>query len=215
MRTDLAVVGGGIMGCCAALQAAGGGMSVLVLDQGELGGGASGVNAGTLSLQIKRAALMPYALRGREMWERAGEAVGYHRTGGHTLAFTDAEAALLTERMTARRAAGAPIELVSPNRIAVEEPGLGRVVLASWCPLDGFANSSLTGAYYRAHLREAGIPYREHCPVTAVERRDPAGFRLMTPHGTVQAARLLLACGAWLRPTARSRTIAGNPDRRG
>ena len=63
-RYDIAVIGGGIMGCATALRMAEGGMRATVLDQGDLGQGASGVNAGTLSLQIKRVKLMPYALKG-------------------------------------------------------------------------------------------------------------------------------------------------------
>lgn len=201
--TDLAVIGGGIMGCAAGLRAASGGMRVLVLEQGEIGGGASGVNAGTLAIQIKRVRLMPYALRGRALWEQAGAAVGYHQTGGYTLAFTDREATMLTERMAMKRAAGAPIEMISPNRVAAEEPGLSRrVVLASWCALDGYADSSRTGTYYRARLRDAGIPWREGCQVTAIERLDPAGFRLETSQGPVRAARLLLACGGWMKSAA-------------
>jgi glycine/D-amino acid oxidase-like deaminating enzyme len=200
--TDLAVIGGGIMGCEAALRAAEGGLRALVLEQGGLGGGASGVNAGTLALQIKRVKLMPYALRGRELWERAGEAVGYHRTGGWTLAFTEREEQLLLERMALKREAGAPIEIVSPNRVAAEEPGLSRRIrLASWCPLDGYANSSLTGAWYRARLDAAGVPYRQDCRVTAIERLA-RGFRLETSTGEVRAARLLLACGGWMKQAA-------------
>ena len=53
VQYDIAVIGGGIMGCATALRMAEGGMHA-VLDQGDLGQGASGVNAGTLSLQIKR-----------------------------------------------------------------------------------------------------------------------------------------------------------------
>ena len=45
--------------------------------------------------KIKRVALMPYALRGHEWWRRAGDAVGFHRTGGYTLAFNAREQALL------------------------------------------------------------------------------------------------------------------------
>ena len=74
------------------------GMKTIVLDQGDLGQGASGVNAGTLSLQIKRVKLMPYALKGHSEWEAMGEAVGFKKTGGYTLAFTDHEAELLYER---------------------------------------------------------------------------------------------------------------------
>ena len=64
---DIAVIGGGIMGCATALRMAEGDMRAIVLDQGDLGQGASGSNAGTLSLQIKRVKLMPYALKGHHV----------------------------------------------------------------------------------------------------------------------------------------------------
>jgi glycine/D-amino acid oxidase-like deaminating enzyme len=198
-KYDLAVVGGGIMGCGAAIRAAEGGMRVVVLDRGEIGGGASGVNAGTLSLQIKRVRLMPYALRGHALWKAAGEAVGYHETGGFTLAFTDREATLLHERMAMKREAGAPIEMVSLKQVATVEPGVTRsIVAASWCATDGYANSSLSGRYYRARLKQAGIAALEHARVTAIGR-DSSGFTLATGANHVTARRLLLACGGWLR----------------
>lgn len=198
---DLAVVGGGVLGSAAALRCAQGGMKVVVLDKGELGGGASGVNAGTLSLQIKRVKLMPYALRGHALWKAAGEKVGYHEPGGLTLAFNDREAALLEERMALKREAGAPIELIGLDRLRALEPGLSRqVVAASWCAADGFADSSLTGAYYRGRLKAAGVEAREHAPVSAI-RREGDGFELEVRPGAgvvpLRARRLLLACGAW------------------
>ena len=199
---DLVVIGGGIMGCAAALEAASGGMRVAVVDQAELGGGASGVNAGTLSLQIKRVALMPYALAGRALWEQAGSRVGYHRSGGLTLAFNAREAALLHERMALKQQAGAPIELISLNRVYDIEPSLSRrVVAASWCALDGFADSSLTGAYYRACLAEAAITAVEHRSVSAINRVG-SGFHVTIPGGALRAGRVLLACGGWLRAAA-------------
>ena len=194
---DLAVAGGGIMGAAAAIRAAEGGMRVVLLERGDLGGGASGVNAGTLSLQIKRVALMPYALAGHAIWEEAGEAVGFHRTGGYTLAFTAREAALLEERMALKREAGAPIEMIGPNALAAREPGISRaVVTASWCAEDGYANSSLTGAYYRRRLHAAGVEVREQTEVTNVA----PGFALTTPEGDVSARRVLLAGGFGLEP---------------
>ena len=94
---DIAIVGGGIMGCATALRLAEAGMRAVVVERGDLGQGASGVNAGTLSLQIKRVKLIAYALRGHALWAAAGDAVGFRRTGGFTLAFTEREAALLHE----------------------------------------------------------------------------------------------------------------------
>ena len=201
-RYDIAVIGGGIMGCATALRMAEGGMRATVLDQGDLGQGASGVNAGTLSLQIKRVKLMPYALKGYHEWEAMGDAVGFRKTGGYTLAFTERESELLHERQTLKAEAGAPIEFVSNNNIRNAEPNLTqKVISASYCPEDGYANSSLTGQYYRGRLRDQGIPYRERCPVTAIEQ-DGAGFALDTRQGEITASRILMATGAWLKPTA-------------
>ena len=201
-RYDIAVIGGGIMGCATALRMAEGGMRATVLDQGDLGQGASGVNAGTLSLQIKRVKLMPYALKGHHEWKAMGDAVGFRKTGGYTLAFTERESELLHERQTLKAEAGAPIEFVSNNHIRNAEPNLTqKVISASYCPEDGYANSSLTGQYYRGRLRDQGIPYRERCPVTAIAQ-DGTGFALDTPQGEITASRILMATGAWLKPTA-------------
>jgi glycine/D-amino acid oxidase-like deaminating enzyme len=172
------------------------------LDKGDLGQGASGVNAGTLSLQIKRVKLMPYALRGHHEWASMGDAVGFRKTGGYTLAFNDREEALLYERQRLKAEAGAPISFVSTADLREAEPNLShKVKAASYCPEDGYANSSLTGQYFRGRLRDAGVEYSERCGVTGIERGS-AGFLLQTPVGPIHATRILLACGAWLQPVA-------------
>jgi sarcosine oxidase subunit beta len=97
--------------------------------------------------------------------------------------------------------AGAPIEFVSNNQLRNGEPNLTQqVVSASYCAQDGYANSSLTGQYYRGKLRDAGIEYRERCEVSAITRVKE--FMLATPQGAIKATRILLAAGAWLKPLA-------------
>ena len=200
---DLVVVGAGVMGATAALRAAQGGMRVVVVERDGVGSGASGVNAGTLSLQIKRVALMKYALLGHAWWRDAGDAVGFHRTGGYTLAFNAREQALLESRMTLKREAGAPIEFVTPAQVGAREPALtDRIVAASYCAEDGHADSTRTGVHLRALLREASIDVREHTPVCGIDAGD-AGFRVTTGNaGTILARRLLLAAGAWTKSLA-------------
>ena len=196
---DAIVIGGGIMGSSAALRLAAGGMRVALFEAGLLGQGASGVNAGTLSLQIKRVALLPYALEGLSIWQRAGRNVGFRQIGGLTLAFTSAEAEMLTERMTARREAGAPIEILPASRVSEMEPRITRsITLASYCALDSYANASLTGSYYRQLLRDAGVAVYER---TAVDRIDPQSTAVVV-HADgheYSASRALLATGAWTR----------------
>ncbi|MBI1777839.1 MAG: FAD-binding oxidoreductase [Proteobacteria bacterium] len=199
---DAAIVGGGVMGCATALELAAGGMSVAVVERRALGVGASGVNAGTLSLQIKRAALVPYALKGLALWrttsERFGVDVHYRQTGGLTVAFTEAEAEILTQRMGERKAAGVPLEIISGERARAIEPGLSAAVrVASWCAEDGYADSTATGRAYRKALLGAGVTLREGEEVTRIERHD-GSFAIRTPKGSLEARRVVLAGGAWL-----------------
>ncbi len=196
---DAVILGGGVMGSAVALRLAEGGMRVTLFEQRALGAGASGVNAGTLSLQTKRAALMPYAIQGLEIWRRAGERVGFRETGGLTLAFTPEEATYLEERVEERRQAGAPIELIDPERARELEPHLSeRIEAASYCALDGYANASLTGLYYRQLLSEAGVHVREGHPVEAIDCESQR-FRVRAGKEVSVGTRLVLATGAWLK----------------
>ncbi|MBK1661786.1 NAD(P)/FAD-dependent oxidoreductase [Paracraurococcus ruber] len=200
---DCAVIGAGVMGCSTALFLARGGMRVALLDRVAICREASGVNAGTLTMQMTRAALIPYALRAHAMWLRMAE----WADGGHVLAtacpglsvaFTDHEAAMLEERASIRRQAGAPIELVGPDRAREIEPGLSdRVLLAGHCPIDGFATAHLTGRAFGPALRGAGVDLREATPVCGIAQ-VAGGFDLDTAMGPLRAARLVLAGGVWL-----------------
>lgn len=196
---DAIVVGGGVMGAAAALQLAAGGMRIALCEARQLGMGASGVNAGTLSMQTKRVPLIPYALRGYALWKGAGDAVGFKETGSLTLAYSQGEADGLAQRMTARRQAGAPIDLITAAAARALEPNLREgLVAASYCAADGYANSSLTGVYYRGLLRAAGVDVRERTPVRTIVP-DAAGVTVHTPAGPLRASRALLATGAWAK----------------
>ena len=201
---DAAVMGAGVMGCATALFLARGGMRVVLVDRGAICREASGVNAGTLTMQMTRAALIPYALRAHEMWVRmpewcGGGSVLATTCPGLSVAFTDAEAAMLEERARIRRAAGAPIELIDGRAAQAVEPGLADgVKLAGHCPIDGFASAYLTGRAFRPALLEAGVTLMEDTPVRGIADR----FVLDTAAGPVAARRLVLAGGVWLEEMA-------------
>jgi glycine/D-amino acid oxidase-like deaminating enzyme len=201
---DVAVIGAGVMGCSTALFLARAGMKVALLDRGAICREASGVNAGTLTMQMTRAALVPYALRAHEMWLRmpewcAGGDVRAVACPGLSVAFTAQEAAMLEERAHFRRQAGAPIELVSAARAREIEPGLSeQVMLAGHCPIDGFTSAYLTGRAFRPALLEAGVDLREGCAVRGIA----PGFTLDTAAGPFAARRVVLAGGVWLQDMA-------------
>lgn len=204
MTHDLVVIGGGVHGATVALFAARGGMKVALIERDQLCRGASGVNAGTLTMQMTRVALIPYALRAHAMWASArdwlGHDVGVVVCDGLSLAFTAQEEEILTYRAGKRREAGAPIEIVSGARAAEIEPGLSREVrVAGWCKVDGFANAYLTGLAYRRALVEAGVVLHEETAAAGIDRVQ-GSYRVATSAGPIEGQRLVIAGGVWIEP---------------
>ena len=73
---DVAVIGGGIMGCATALNLARGGMRTVLLERRGLCMEASGVNAGTLTHRTGPVSMQPYYTRSIAMWKNAGQWLG-------------------------------------------------------------------------------------------------------------------------------------------
>jgi glycine/D-amino acid oxidase-like deaminating enzyme len=202
-RFDVGVVGAGVMGATTALFLARAGMRVALIDRGELCREASGVNAGTLTLHMTRAALIPYAQAGWRMWmttdQWLGSGVDAVATTGLALAFTDGEADLLERRAAVRREHGADIRVIDRQRALEIEPGLnGNVLKAAYCETDGYASAYLTGRAYRRALAEAGAAIVEQRPITSVEAND-GGFAVRAATGERwDMQRVVLAGGVWL-----------------
>ncbi|MEP6723368.1 MAG: FAD-dependent oxidoreductase [Variovorax sp.] len=203
---DAIVIGGGVMGCSTALHLAQGGMRVALIDRGPLCREASGVNAGTLTLHMTRAALVPYAMRAWRMWMEAEQWLGMGVQATHvpglTLAFTEGECELVELRAKARREYGAPIEVISPERAREIEPGVHPGLLkAGYCEIDGFASAYLTGRAFRHALTRAGVGVLENTLVDAIESGDAGHtvrFTGAAGIGTLRTRRVVLAGGVWI-----------------
>jgi glycine/D-amino acid oxidase-like deaminating enzyme len=201
---DALVIGGGVMGCSTAVHLARGGMRVVLVDRGALCREASGVNAGTLTLHMTRAALVPYAMRAWQMWMDADKWLGMGvlatQAPGLTLAFTEGECELLTLRAQARREQGAPIEIISPERARQIEPGLHPgLLMAGYCEIDGYASAYLTGRAMAHALRNAGVDIFENCPVESIDSGDSGhAVHFAGAQSPLCARRIVLAGGVWI-----------------
>ena len=199
---DLAVLGGGVMGCSVALHVARAGLrTILIEGRGGLCTQASGVNTGHVAVMDGRTYRVPYALRSLDLWQRAGEwlgaDVGFRVRGGLKLAFTEAEADALAASVAEMRAEGATLELVGANRARELEPALsGEVRAAAWSPCDGYANPLRISDGFKAALRRERVEVRLDAPVWRIEAGPP--FRIESGDEPVLARRLLIAAGAWM-----------------
>lgn len=199
---DAVVIGGGIMGCNTALNLARGGMKVAVAERRGLCMAASGVNVGTLTLHTHPVSMVPYHRRSIEMWKNSADwlaDVGVRERGGITVAFTDEEIEMLATELDDRNEAGAPTEIIDTKRIQQIDPAISeRIRFAYYCPLDGYADSNLTGRGFHNAFDQEGVDIRLGHQVSSIEPVGD-GFAVRIGEDTVNARRIVVAAGAWVR----------------
>jgi glycine/D-amino acid oxidase-like deaminating enzyme len=212
---DLAVVGGGFTGLWTALLAKerDPARDVLLLEGRRIGWAASGRNGGFCSASLTHGlangldrfgAEMPTLDRlGRQnLAEMAGTVARYsidcafERTGELVVATADWQLpGLAAAAEAARRLGGDPVLLdAAAVRAEIDSPTyVGGLWDRYGCAMVDPAR--LAWGLRRACL-DAGVRIHEHSPVTQLSRAD-GGLRLATPHGTVQAAQVVLGTGAF------------------
>ena len=200
---DVAVIGGGVMGCSTALYLSRNRMKTIIIDRGALCLEASGVNAGTLTLNMTRASLIPYAIKGWELWNSTEKwllsSIGTKKVNGLSLAFTEEEEELLSQRVQARQAMGAPIKLISGKEAQEIEPGLNNSVRsAAWCAKDGFTSAYLTGHAFKKALSQENSEVMEYSKVRGIEIVKNNFKIFLENNEDITAKRIVLAGGVWL-----------------
>lgn len=199
---DVAIIGGGLVGCAAALALRRRGRTVLLFEQGWCGAQASGVNHGGVRRQGRAAIQLPLAQRAHELWQRLPELIGdagdYVMSGHLKLARTDADMAVLETDNARATPFGLVFELLGRERLHQRYPALGgRLAGASLCAGDGHANPRLVAAGFALAARRLGALIHEGESVEEAVL-DGAQFRLRTRSGLRARSRALLNCaGAW------------------
>lgn len=202
LRADVAIIGGGTAGCAAALALRKRGLSVVLMDKGFCGAGASGVNFGGVRRQGRSLVELPLAERARPLWDRLPELVGedceFRATGHVKLARSEADMAVLEAYAGDAAGYGLELKMIGPNAVRDDYPWFGgRVVGASLCADDGQANPRLVGPAFARAARRAGADIRE---LTRVESAafDGDKFQVRAAGGLeVESRWLVNVAGAW------------------
>lgn len=202
-RSDVLVVGGGLMGTSAAFfLRQRHGRSVTLLERELVGRQASGTNFGNVRRQGRDLAQLPLANRARAVWGRLPELIGedleFVPYGHLRVCYTEAQAAVLDRHARDVKPLGLDLELFSAEQMrrrwGIFSPA---VVAGSLSPHDGHANPRLAGPAFARAAQRAGARIVEHAEVVHVER-DGAGFVAHTADGARhRGEQLLVCCGAW------------------
>jgi sarcosine oxidase subunit beta len=198
---DVAIIGGGLAGCSAALHLALKGASVILLERGRCGGQASGVNFGGVRQQGRHLAEMPLARRSRKIWENLPALVGsdceFTATGHLKLARNADEMAELEAYRKSVEPFGLVLELVGAEALRDRCPFLGSgLVGGSLCREDGQANPRLVAPAFARAARRAGAEVREMTAV-GTARWSGSDFEIEVGGEQICSRRLINVAGAW------------------
>jgi sarcosine oxidase, subunit beta len=196
---DAVVVGGGTVGAwCAYFLRRAGLRTVVLIEKGVLGQGASSRAAGVVRVQGGT----PEAVRlGR--WTRAfylgqhdeiGTDSGFTQQGYLLPAFIEPEVAAARARIEMQRSLGLPVRWLAADEVDAVNPTLapGATLGASYCAEDGYITPPRNVAAYTAALVASGVTVAERTRFTGL---SPDGRTVRTSRGAVAAGRVILAGG--------------------
>ncbi len=199
---DLLIIGGGIHGCSAALQAAMRGLSVIVLEKDNVARHASGVNAGGVRRLGRNLLEVPISVRSMEIWhgivDLLDDDCGFQSAPQIKLAENEEEMRVLSERAATLRVMGFDHE-VELDRAQVREylPQVADHVIGGLaCLDDGFAQPFWTTIAFQRKAESLGVQFFQGVAATRIAR-DTGDWRVDTSEGRFSAPCLLIAAGAW------------------
>ncbi len=217
--TDVAVVGGGIIGLAVAHALAHRGRQVTVIEGARIGErAAAGVAAGMLAPssevdlsdpRLTELALAAHAMYGQ--WTAALEAetgidTGYDATGTLLVALHRDHLALIDHLHDFQRERGLAAERLTGKQARDEEPYLAPGIAGALRMPDAQVNPRSLLAALPVALVRAGATILEDTRITAIAPSDGGGYEVSTERdgvvSAIHATQVVVAAGAWSRQIA-------------
>jgi glycine/D-amino acid oxidase-like deaminating enzyme len=210
---DVAIIGGGIVGCATAYFLARQGVSVLLCEKGRLAGEQSGRNWGWVRQQGRSPIELPLMMESLRIWQgfarELGEDLGFAQHGCLYLADNSADLEGLTKWLATAREQGLDTRLYSNRELAgVLKGDVTRWAGALYTASDGRAEPSRAVPGIARGAVRAGATIVSSCAVRGIEHAAGRVHAVVTEHGTVIAPTVVCAGGAWTSLFCRSLGIA-------
>jgi glycine/D-amino acid oxidase-like deaminating enzyme len=203
-RVGIVVIGGGIIGTCAALALAQRGVAVALCEKGHIAGEQSSRNWGWVRKNGRDEREIPLIIESLRLWagmnETVGAETGFRASGALNVATTEADRARHLEWLERARPYQIGSRVVEGAELAALLPGATRTFVSGlYNPTDGRAEPQKAAPAIALAARRLGASILTGC---AARGLDIAGGRIIgvvTERGRIACDGVILAGGAWSR----------------
>ena len=204
------VIGGGVVGSSVLYHLAKmGWRDVVMLERRRLASGSSWHAAGgvhTLNADPNMAALQAYTIDLLPKIEKeSGQNIGFHMTGGLTLAGTPERWEWLQSNYRIFQSIGiSDCELLTPEEAQKRCPimSVDGVLGAMWADREGYIDTTGTVQAYATAARKMGAEYYEEVKVDSLEQVAD-GWIVKTEKGNIKCEHVVNAAGLWAKQVGR------------
>ena len=204
------VIGGGVVGSSVLYHLAKmGWQDVVMLERRRLASGSSWHAAGgvhTLNADPNMAALQAYTIDLLPKIEKeSGQNIGFHMTGGLTLAGTPERWEWLQSNYRIFQSIGiSDCELLTPEEAQKRCPimSVDGVLGAMWADREGYIDTTGTVQAYATAARKQGAEYYEEVKVDSLEQVTD-GWIVKTEKGNIKCEHVVNAAGLWAKQVGR------------
>ena len=197
---EVLIIGAGIMGCSIAYHLAERGVrDVVVLERDQIGRGATADAAGGIRLQFSTETNIRLSQISLEYWEQFEERFGVDinlRQQGYLFLLTSQDdVPVFQHNLELQQSLGVPVRWVSPEDIRELNPAVlvDDVIGGTFCPRDGWADTSTSTMGFAQAARRAGVRIFEESPVSGIVVEGGRVTGVQTGNATI-ATPLVICC---------------------
>jgi len=207
---DVVVIGGGVIGTSVAYHLAGMGARNVVLLEKEpiLGAGSTGKSAGGIRQQFSTAVNVRLAMESVRFFERFRQELDadpeFRQYGYLFLATTEADARDFRDNVDLQRQLGLKVDVLSPQQAKQLVPPLNvdDVILATYCPTDGYADPHSVLQGFAKGARRLGVEIETGVAVTGIDVTAGGVRAVGTSAGRIDTCTVVDAAGPWIAEVA-------------
>jgi sarcosine oxidase subunit beta len=206
VKSDVIIIGGGIIGCAIGYEMAKRNRSVIVFEKGTVGGEASGRNPGGVRQSNRNPAELPLAIESIKIWSNLKKEleydVEYQQIGHIRLLISKQEYNIALENVEWAKKFGLDMCILTPEETRNRIPFLSKDVSllgATYCQSDGVANPLLVTRAFAKAACKLGVQIKENEELEKLIIDSGRIVSAITNHAQFRAEVFINAAGAGAR----------------